>query len=364
MTFVWILAALLLLCVLIFVHECGHFLLAKALGCAIDEFAVGFGPKLYSRLGKDGVRYSIRALPLGGFCRFFSGEQEGQEKTDKIPFQQQAAWRRLLVLLAGPAFNIAFALLLAVLLVGNFGIRRPEVLEVLPGGAAEQNGLMVGDTIQNVDGKEARWNTVAHLIAQAPAEGFVLQIRRAGQKQSLRIQNAYDMQAEKNKLGITFGARQEKLDWQRILPEGAALTAEASTEILRAIGNIIARPAEMSQQMMGPIGTVGSMGEVLNQGFSGPEGAEAGGVNVAGGLETLLQLSILLSVNLGVFNLIPVPGLDGGQMVFTLIEMMVRRPIPQHIQSMINLMGIALLLLLSVYLSIGDIGSLLAGGRP
>lgn len=360
----WILLSLLLLCVLIFIHELGHFWAGKALGFGINEFAIGFGPKLLSWQGKDGVRYSLRLLPLGGFCAF---QDEEGNSDDPKSFNNQAAWKRFIVQIAGVAFNLIFAFALAAAFCALVGVPgdRVQVAQVLDGQAGAAAGLLPGDVIEQIDGSAATVDNAGELIASAPQQGFSVQVERDGQQKELRVQDAYQPMEKKNKIGIYYTPQIEPVGLGGSLRAGAVMTGRLSTEIFRAVGSLFTRPSEITSQMTGPIGTVSVMGDVLQEGFSSGDasGASAPTVDMRSGALSIMMLSIMLSVNLGVFNLLPLPALDGGRLVFTLIEMIARRPVPRNVQAAVNAVGLLLFLVLAVVLSVNDVGQLVVPGR-
>jgi Predicted membrane-associated Zn-dependent proteases 1 len=208
-------------------------------------------------------------------------------------------------------------------------------------------------------------DNAGELIASAPQQGFSVQIERDGQQKELHVQDAYQPVEKKNKIGIYYTPQIEPVGLGGSLRAGAVMTGRLSTEIFRAVGSLFTRPSEITSQMTGPIGTVSVMGDVLQEGFSSGDasGASAPTVDMRSGALSIMMLSIMLSVNLGVFNLLPLPALDGGRLVFTLIEMIARRPVPRNVQAAVNAVGLLLFLVLAVVLSVNDVGRLVVPGR-
>lgn len=370
LTVIWILLALLLLCALVFVHELGHFLAGKALDFGIKEFSIGFGPKLFSRIGKDGIRYSLRALPLGGYCAFQDEDADGAEEDS---FNNKAPWKRLIVMLAGVTFNFAFAFLLSIIFVGAFGVagNLVRVVSLTPDGLASQIGIQSEDMITSVDGQTANLENIGTLLSEAAMDQQLqLGVERAGQVIEFDIPPSM-LSGDKITLGIMISPNVVKPGFWGSIGEGAKLTGEMSGQILKSIGFLFTNPSSVGEQMMGPIGTVSSMGSMMREGFTGSsssastsstEGASTASTGgAAQGIQMLLLLSILLSANLAVFNLLPIPGLDGGRIVFTLIEMIARKPVPQKWQAAINFAGILLFFVLAIYLSMKDVGRIVTG---
>lgn len=342
---VWtILAALLMLCILVVVHELGHFGMGRLFGFQIDEFAVGFGPKLFSRKGKKGTVFSLRLFPIGGFCRFHGEDQEGKE--DPSSFNNQAAWKRLLVLLGGPTANIVFAFLLAVAILGVQGAPLPAIYSVQVFSPAADAGLEAGDVILKINQQDALSYRIAKQFSSANPDGVDMEVLRDGTEKNIFVPNIYNAELQKNYLGITMQNSDytQRFTVWNILPNAAAYMWNISVEMLKGLASIFLHPSTIATQATGPIGTV----SVIQQGINS-------------GIMTTLLLAMVISLNLGLFNLLPFPALDGSRIVFSLIEIIFRKPVPRNVEGAIHLLGFACLMMLIIWVTYGDFMRIIKG---
>jgi Predicted membrane-associated Zn-dependent proteases 1 len=337
------LIALLLLFSLVVVHELGHFLMGKALKFKIEEFAVGFGPKLLSRKGKDGVLYSFRALPIGGFCRFHDNE-EG--KPEPGAFASEKPWKRLLVLLAGPAMNVLLAFLLAVVLLGAFGVPVVKIGSIVPDSPAQLAGLETGDLLMKIDGEDALSYRMLDQLKDANADGVSLTVLHDGSEKDIFVADIYNAEEGRNMLGINMvdSGQKHRLSAGNLLFYSGEYMWRMSTQMVKGILSLFAQPAKIVTQASGPVGTINIIQEGIRQGVS-----------------TALEWAMIFSLNLGIFNLMPFPALDGGRILLTLIEMVRRKPLSRNLEGMINLAGFACLMLIMVMATFGDISRLIGG---
>lgn len=338
-----ILCAILMLCVFIVVHEAGHFWMGRLFGFKIDEFAIGFGHAIFSRKAKSGTVFSLRILPLGGFCKFRSEDEEGD---DPESFNKQKAWKRFLVLLAGPAMNFLLAYLLAFVMLFGFGDFLLGIAEVNANSPAAVAGIEAGDLILKVDGKDAYSYKLSKQLAKAHPDGVELTIERGENEINVFVPNIYNESEGKNLLGVMIGRSDQRRNFSfgdAFLQTGDYMFT-LSTDMLKSLASIFTNPAQLSQSVTGPVGTIQIMGE-----------------GIRSGMESALMLAVIISLNLGVFNLLPIPALDGARIVFTLIEMVFRKPVPRSIEGWIHFAGFAALIILMIVVTFSDI-SRLAGG--
>lgn len=338
-----ILGAIVVLSVLVVVHELGHYGVARLLGFRVDEFAVGFGPRILSK-EKNGIVYSLRAFPLGGFCRFHGEDQDQRE--DPTSFNAQKPWKRFLVILAGSAMNIAFAYILAVVTLLSFGDFAATVETVSPGSPAEVAGMLPGDVIVSVNGKQAviDFSALSEIQKADPEKGVEVVVKREGQYVTLRPSNLFDETQGKNQIGITinYENRRSFSVGEALVTAGDFLGYSART-LINFFANIFNTP-NLRDQVMGPVGTISVIGEAVRTGW-----------------ESIFRLTLYLSLNLGIFNLLPFPGLDGARLIFLLIEIIFRKPVPREKEGLVHLIGLGLLMAFVLYLTIGDVGRLIGG---
>lgn len=339
--------------VLVFVHEFGHFLFAKLFGVRVLKFSLGFGGKLIGKKWGD-TEYLISAFPLGGYVKMF-GEHQDEEidpAEQQRSFSHKDVWQRFCIVAGGPVFNLLFTV---VLFFGLFAVAGlPEMVDttaigkVSPGSAAEESGVKAGDTIQSINGQETTsWLQVSDLIKKSGGEEVVLVVKRQGEQVTIvakpRMEIVKDDFGEeidqRYLLGIT---RNEIYKFNKVsIPDAFEAsfiaTWRASELIVKGLQKIIERVIPASE-LGGPIRIAVIAGEQM----------EAGWYN-------LFYFMGVLSVNLGILNLLPIPVLDGGHLVFLSIEGIRRRPLSDWAMEASQKVGIFLLLALMVFVFYNDI---------
>lgn len=304
-------------------HELGHFLMAKRLGILVEEFGVGFGPELLSRRWGE-TRYSLRLFPLGGFVRML-GEEEEAVPSERS-FRSQPVKNRLLVIGAGPLMNFLLAVLLFAVIFFVVGVpaKEAKIGGVVPGEPAARAGLKAGDVIIGIDGRTVeKWDEVVALISQ-----------RAGKETEVRVLRGEEMLTFSLVPRAADGGGRGVIGIQRVMRRynpfislywGARQTLGTTAFILVRLWQMIMQraPADVA----GPLGIVQAVGEVARTGFL-----------------NLLSLAALLSINLGLFNLFPIPLLDGGQLVVIGWEGLRGEPLGPEREGFLKLIGVILLL--------------------
>lgn len=341
----YIVLALVVLLVMVTIHELGHYIAGRILKFKINEFAVGFGKVLWQTKNKRGEKISLRLFPLGGFCQF-DGEEDDSVEVKPGSFNSHAPWKRIIVYAMGPLFNIVSAVLFSFILLVGYGYDIPKVASV-DQFYVNASVVKVGDVIYEVDGKKIDFvagTSLSGLLADYQAdEPIVLTIKRDGKRQQITVQLQQAFDKDNNlmfdeqgnpvlRLGIqttpyahTFG---EAL--VRAIPFTIALV----WFVLKSLVLLFTFQIPLNQ-LAGPIGTVGI---IANQ-------AQA---NIA----SLLFLMPLIAANLGVFNLMPIPALDGSHIVFNIIEWIRKKPINRTVESYIHFFGFVALILFIVLLDI------------
>ena len=332
----YVVLAILLLGVLIIAHEAGHFWAARACGIEVQEFAMGMGPLLAKWKSRRGTQFSIRLLPIGGFCQFYG---EDEEDSDPRAFNNQAVWKRMLTVASGPLMNFAVALLVIVLYMSALGLEMtvPRVGEVEPHAA--EAGLMAGDTLLAVNGVDVTdVSTVLTEISGSAGENVTLHVRRGGEELDVVIAPFYDEEVARYRVGFTFAQERVRISLLQSIPFSVSYNVESVRLIVQTLKNLVFKGEGVSD-VTGPVGTVYVIQEVTQQ----------------GGIDIYLELLALISVNLGVMNLLPIPGLDGSRLLFLLVEAVRRKPVKRELEGAIHGAGFILLMALMVALTYKDI---------
>ena len=332
----YVFLALLLLGVLIMAHEAGHFLAARACGIEVQEFAMGMGPLLLQKKSKKGTQFSLRLLPIGGFCQFYG---EDEDVSDPRAFNNQAVWKRLVTVISGPMMNFIVALLVVVIYLSAVGVESavPRVGEVEQNAA--QAGLQMGDTLLAVNGTEViDVNTVLSEIGGSEGNPVTLRVERDGQETDVVIKPFYDEEVSRYRVGFSFAIERVRVSVLESVPFSVSYNIESVRLIIETLKNLLFKGEGVSD-VTGPVGTVYVIQEVTQ----------------TGGVDVYLELLALISVNLGVMNLLPIPGLDGSRLLFLLVEGVRRKPVKRELEGAIHGAGFVLLMTLMLMLTYKDI---------
>lgn len=336
-----IILAILIFSFIVFFHELGHFLLAKKNGIDVDEFAIGMGPVLYSREYR-GTRYAVRIFPIGGFCAM--GEDE--EATDSPNnFNNKSVWARISVIAAGPVFNFILAYVFAVILTAMIGYDRPVISAVENGYPAAEAGLMAGDRIEKMGDKKIRIFREISIYNQFhQGEDVKITYSRDGEEYTVTLSPKEDEELGYSRLGITSEGYR-KAGVLRSLQYGAYSVNYWIGTTLESLKMLVTGKVSLNN-LTGPVGIV----DVVDDTYQ--ESRSYGNFVV---LVELLNIAIMLSANLGVMNLLPLPALDGGRLVFLFVEAVRRKRVPPEKEGYVHMVGIALLMALMVFVMFNDI---------
>lgn len=346
MTALAVVAAVLAVSLLIVVHEAGHFLAARRFGMRVERFSIGFGPVLLAfRRGE--TEFAISALPLGGYVKIAgmaSGEAVAPD--DRGQYANQPAWRRFLVILAGPAMNYLTAIAVAWALLATVGLRAPDpsarVGALAPGWPAEAAGLRSGDRIASVAGTPVdSWEALVRELQRHPGEEIALEVVRgepaAPERRSLRITPRDD--GGVGRVGFGPAAQVVRMGAGSALLEGVRRTNANAGQQLAAFGGVFSR----AQQVEGPVGIARGLVRGAREGF-----------------EPFLSLVWTISIALAILNLLPIPALDGGRLVFLAYEIVTRRRVNERVEGWLHFAGFVLLVGLILAVTVfGDLPRLL-----
>jgi regulator of sigma E protease len=335
-----IVLAILALELMIVVHELGHLLVAKRAGIAVHAFAVGFGPRLAGfRAGE--TTYSLNLLPIGGYVNMAGEDGESPDVPADRTFRGKSVGWRLAVVLSGPAMNFVLAIVLLAAVAMSYGIPlrvSTQVGTVLPGYPAAEAGLRAGDTIVSVDGRLMHdGQQMIDLIHRSGKRTLAVLVQRGDRRFILHIPTRYNPRQNVWITGFSPAVVRGRLDPVRAVGWGAVTTFKDAVAYLAAIGNLI-RTHQLLGQLGGPVTAVNVLGQA----------AHAGG-------ETFLYFTAFFSIIIGLFNLFPLPALDGGRAAFLVIEGLRRRPVDPRREGYIHLVGLAVLLCLILALTVRDV---------
>lgn len=391
-----LLAAILVFGLIILFHEFGHFLLAKRGGICVVEFSLGMGPRLLSTV-KGGTRYSLKLFPFGGSCMMLGedddlsdegrdekartdiagkaayGEDEfkstedahdgtNAEKTRSyagielapgatgVSFNETSVWTRFLVIAAGPIFNFILAFVCAFFVISYVGYDPAQVYDVVEGYPAAEAGLEPGDVITKINGKSIKiYRDVLAYTSFHQGETLNIEYRRGEKLYQAVLEPKYSEENKSYMMGISGGVYNR--------PESVFVTAKYSAYELRYWINLTFKSLEMivkrqvtTDDIAGPVRIVSMIDTTVK------ESSEYGLMVV---LVNLANMCVLLSANLGIMNLLPIPALDGGRLVFIILEALRGRPIDREKEGMIHMAGMAVLMVLMVFILFNDIRNML-----
>ncbi|MRR05334.1 MAG: RIP metalloprotease RseP [Deltaproteobacteria bacterium] len=350
-----IVSAIVVLGVLIFVHELGHFLFAKYFGVGVETFSLGFGPKIFARTVGE-TEYRISAFPLGGYVKMVGENKDDELPEEDLPrsFMAKTPQQRMAIVAAGPCFNLVFAYLIFVV-VCMIGIptSTTKIGEVMKDKPAARAGLREGDRVKSINGKPvSRWNDLAQLISESDGKPLALTVERDGK--TFVVQVTPEMRTAKNLLG----------DMVTSPVIGVMVSKEVITERVGPLDAIVKGSEHTWNVTKLTVVAVGKIftGSISVDNIGGPIMiAKTAGEQAETGLVYFLSFMALLSINLGLLNLLPVPILDGGHLVFYLWEMLVGKPVNLKTREVAQQIGLVLLLGLMVLAFYNDIARYLVG---
>lgn len=355
-----IIISLIVFSLIVIVHEFGHFAVAKKVGICVQEFSVGMGPLLFSRQ-KGETQYSVRALPFGGFCRMQGEEGDDDDGSkDYDPsrsFNSKTILRRFAVLFAGPGMNFVLAFVLLFIMLGVNGFFLPEVNTVYEGTPAEAAGLQYGDRILKLNGTRLHiYQDYSLVIANyASDEPVDYLIERNGEKLNVTIQPEYNEEEDRYMVGFTFNARSGLFGKQVEGYNRATVADTINADIWTMnyfVKSVVVGFVKLftfqvkSNEISGPIGMVSMIGDTYEAGLK---------YSLTDAIMNMATFSALLSTNLGIINLFPIPAMDGGRIAFLLIEGIRRKPVDPEIEGRIHLAGFMLLMACMILIAFNDI---------
>ncbi|MGN0683537.1 MAG: M50 family metallopeptidase [Oscillospiraceae bacterium] len=356
-----ILVAILVFCFIILLHELGHFLAAKACGIYVKEFAFGMGPVILRKKGKE-TDYVIRALPIGGSCSF-EGENGGYDddyvevEPNPRAFNRKPVWQRMIVILSGPLMNLILGYIVVVISLCASEAMASRTIAAFRDQSVSQEYLQVGDEILKVDGLPIFSVTdVSYKLQSSDRKNdegnlvFDFTVRRNGEKITIKDVEFMTTEHEDGSTGIYFDFAVYRLEknFVNITSEGFRESASTARLVLMTLFDML-RGKYGLNDLSGPIG----VGSVITEAVKTYTFAD------------LMSIVSLITINVGVFNLLPIPALDGSRFVFLVIELIRRKPLKPEVEGMIHFIGFAVLMLLMLFVTFNDITKLFSscGGQ-
>lgn len=350
-----IIIAILIFGVIVLIHEFGHFIVARWSKIDVLEFSIGMGPSIYTYHGKK-TDYSIKLFPIGGSCRM-AGEDSGEETEIKEgTFNSRPVWYRLAVIFAGPLFNFILSFILALFIVSVAGVDKPVISEVKEGYPAYNAGVMSGDVIKSIDKKDIHlYRELMLYLYMNPEKTIDLKVERDvnGTKEikEFSITPKYDEENSRYMIGIVSADREKVSNPLSVITYSIYEIKYNIDSTLSGLMQLIKGKAS-TKQISGPVGIVATVGssvdESMNYGF----------ISV---ILTIANMTMLLSSTLGIMNLLPIPALDGGRILFLLVEAILRKPLNRTIEAYIHFGGFVLLMIFMVFILYNDIVNLIFG---
>lgn len=336
-----IIAALIFGLLIVF-HEYGHFFLARKNGIKVDEFCIGLGPTLFKKNVGD-TSFSLKLFPVGGAC-IMRGEDESSN--DERAFCNKSVWQRMSVIIAGPLFNIILALIFSFCLVSVRGIDRPIINNVSANSIAEDIGLRPGDRILSINGTPITIFREIGLYLQIEAP-VVLEIKyeRNGNIYCVQCASADRLQEATYMLGVSSYTYDKELSLSEVFNGAVYEIKYWGIVAIKSLEKLISGEVSIAQ-LSGPIGIVNTIGTVYDASI------EHGLISA---ICNMINIAIMLSVNLGVMNLLPIPALDGGRLLFCILELIRGKSLDAKKENVINFVGFIMLMLLMCVVMISDI---------
>ena len=332
------LLAILLFCVMIFPHELGHFIAARRMGVKVIEFSFGMGPAIWKKQGAETL-YSIRLLPVGGYCAM---EGEDEASSEPRAFANKKPWQKIVVLSAGSIMNIICAILIMALIIGSMGFTTTVLGEVAADMPAEAAGMMPGDKIIEIDGTAIeQWTDVSKAIQASGGEAMEVTFERDKEVKSVtmtpQLTEGTDAQGnpvQSYVLGVTCKISHNPF---MALVDGAQSTWNMVKMMFSALGQLFSGQAGVDE-LSGPVGMINMVSQTEEYGFW-----------------YYGFLTALICVNLAIINMLPLPALDGGRILFVIYTMITGKTVSEKVEGTVHMVGMALLLALMVFVTMNDI---------
>jgi RIP metalloprotease rseP len=324
-----IIYALLIICVLIFFHELGHFMAAKACGVKVNEFAIGMGPKVLKKQ-KGETLYSVRAFPLGGFCAM---EGEDEDSQDERAFNRKSVWKKAVIIVAGAAMNLIIAIILMIAVNYMNGVPTTTISQVEENSPAYTAGIQKGDKILSINDKKINsWDDVQAVKNAVNTRELNIKVQRKDTE--LNIKTTLKENDRNKIIGIVPVSEKNIV---KAIANGPSATWNMAKSMYSGLYSLITGKVS-AKELSGPVGIVYLINKGISRGFA-----------------TVLYLTSLISLNLAIINMLPLPALDGGRLLMVIIRRLTGKAISSKVEGVIHAVGLGLLLLLTIYVTWNDI---------
>ena len=354
-----VIIAIIIFGIIVTVHEFGHFICAKLSGIKVLEFSVGMGPKLLQKQ-KGETKYSLRALPIGGYCAM-----EGEDSTNNDPrsFRNAKLWKRMIVLVAGAGMNFVLGFVAVLIfictlskvpstVISGFSGQRDDAGNATYYARSYETGLRHEDKIISIDGARiySAWDFNSVFENMSVNDSHTVVVKRDGKR--IKIENVvfHDTSEKEKEQPVDFGIRYDKKNPLTVMRGSGQLFMTMSHVITSSLKQLISGKAK-KEDVSGPVGVVSAINESAKASKS-----------IMDAICNLLWMTSLITINVGIFNLLPIPGLDGGRLLFCLIELIRRKPVKPEHEGYVHLAGMALLFGIMIFATYNDIVKLLTGG--
>jgi regulator of sigma E protease len=321
-----LITAILVFTALVVIHEFGHFIFARMAGIKVEEFAVGMGPKIWGYKPKETL-YSVRAFPIGGFCKML-GEDESNQ--DPRAFNNKPVWRRILVIVFGPIMN----LVLAIMIFSLVFIPIPVIKQVPADTPAAKAGITAGDRVVEIEGTQiSEWDQIKPIINENVGREITIKLENKGKERSVSLTPVTQAGVQGGIIGIAPAYGYKGFS----IINGIKAASTVTNQMVEYLGKIFVGKAS-PEEVVGPVGIIYYMSDAAKT-----------------GLLAVLSLTAVLSLNLFIVNLLPLPALDGGRLIFLIIEGVRRRPVDPQKEGFVHFVGFVLLMILSAIIIYRDV---------
>lgn len=354
-----ILLGILILAVIVFVHEMGHFLIARLNGIEVVEFTVGFGPKLFGWKTKSGTKIAVRLIMLGAACVFDDLDAGTDEDTDlatliaNSSFRKANVWSRIATTVAGPLFNLLLAFVLGLFLMNYIDIPDTTVTEVATDGAAYAAGIRDGDKIISINGSRCYlYPEVSTAVELGVGKPLTIVYEHEGQRNKVEVIPKMNTEYGRFMIGVVFGGEEPPAKGPIEIVRSSYLYVRYMVKMTFSSFRMLFVGQAKVSELAGPVGAAQIVGDEYES------AKQAGPLAV---VISMLNIALLLSANIGIVNLFPIPAFDGGKLLFLIYEAIRGKPADSKVEGTIQLVGVGLLLMLLVVVMYNDITRLFMG---